>query len=235
MKLSELSPFPTFLKWEGAQIQLKPFSLRAITWAERFFFRPETDGFDRMNRILGNHEGQDVLFNSLIDIVYYLGFEGFDKIGFDSPDKIKAKVAESDKKMQILEEFKEKVEQIISDSFPKQPKRPEFKGGKRFEEITKGAGSTAQDNWDQIYVEFFRSGGMSIDDFMELTVKQIGPLISEIQHKRTEELHILSDLIHKKISIKKPRRQLPHVDFTEEDVTTFEKMHAKLVEQSRIH
>jgi hypothetical protein len=59
--------------------------------------------------------------------------------------------------------------------------------------------------------------------------------MQEIQFKKTEELNILSDLIHKKIAIKKARRQLPQLDFTEKDVETFEKMHKKLMEQSRIN
>jgi len=235
VRLSDLKPYPSYIEWDGEPVELKPFSLRSITWAERFFFRHGISGFERMNLILSNQEGQEVLFNTLIDIVYHLGESDFERLGIESAVDLKNKVAASAEKLEILKKFKDSVEQVILNSFPTSAKRPQFNGGKGFDEIGKGVKSRQSENWDQIYIEFFRTGGMTIDQFMDLTIKQIGPLMQEIQFKKTEELNILSDLIHKKIAIKKARRQLPQLDFTEDDVKTFEKMHKKLMEQSRIN
>ena len=235
MRLSDLIPHPVYVEWDGAPVEMKPFSLRSITWAERFFFDGQKDGFERMNQILANAEGQEVFLNTLIDIVYHLGESDLKRLGIASEVDLKNKIAASDKKLEILKTFKDAVEKTILSSFPTSAKRPEFQGGKKFDAISKGGKSRQPENWEQIYIEFFRTGGMTISEFMDLTMKQIGPLLQEIQYKKTEELNILSDLIHKKIAIKKARRQLPQLDFTEDDVKTFEKMHAKLMQQSRIN
>jgi len=225
-----------FVAWEGKPVELKPFSLRAVTWAERFFFREGIDGFERMNSILNNSEGQEIFFNSVIDIVYYLGEADFDKIGVGTPVILKIKVAKSEDKIEIIETFKTRLEEVLVNSFP-DPKqqRPEFKGGKQFDEINKGRKTSKPENWDQIYIAFYRAGGMTIDQFMKMTMRQISPLMDEIQHKHAEDLNLLSDLIHKKIAIKKPHRKQSEMDFTEKEVKTFEKMHQQLVEQSRIN
>lgn len=89
MNLSELSPYPVFIDWEGQAIKLKPFDLRAITWAERFFFKDGQNGFERMNHILSNPDDQNLIFNTLIDIVYYLGSENFKRIGILSAVELK--------------------------------------------------------------------------------------------------------------------------------------------------
>ncbi len=236
MRLSELCPFPVFVNWEGQPVEIKPFSLRAKTWAERFFFDGKIDGFERMNRILRNEEGQEVFFNSVIDIVYYLGIVDFEKIGVESSEILKNKIAESDDKLKIIENFKAGLEEILIESFPDpETKRPDFKGGKRFDEGRKQIEQKDPENWEQVYIEFYRAGGMSINSFMNLTARQINPLLKEIHHKKNEELNILSDLIHKKITVNKPQRQLATMDFTEKDVKTFEQMHQQLVEQSRIN
>ena len=167
--------------------------------------------------------------------MYYLGVQGFDDIGILSPCTLKRKIFDSKDRGKILLQFKKALEEVLVNSFPTSAKRPEFQGGKKFDAISKGTKSRQPENWEQIYIEFFRTGGMTIDKFMDLTMRQIGPLLQEIQYKKTEELNILSDLIHKKIAIKKARRQLPQLDFTEDDVKTFEKMHAKLMQQSRIN
>jgi hypothetical protein len=58
MELHELLPFPLSVEWEGQEIQLKPFDLRSMTWAERFFCLDDQGGFERMNETLKNKHGE---------------------------------------------------------------------------------------------------------------------------------------------------------------------------------
>jgi hypothetical protein len=240
MKLSDLEPFPVFIAWEGQPVELKPFCLRSIVWAERFFFDGKTDGFDRMNQILAGAEGQEVLFNTLIDIVYYLGESDFSGLGIKTPVELKLKIGESEKKLEIIGKFKDALEQVIAQSFPDPKKEdPKPQGGSIYEALRnqhkKQVTADKPNNWDQIYIAFFRAGGMSINEFMSLTMRQINPLLAEIQYKHNEDMNLLSELIHKKIKIKKPHRILPEMDFSEEDINGFERIHEKLVKEARIN
>lgn len=200
MKLSELNPFPIYINWEGTYVKLKPFSLRAITWAERFFFMDGIDGYERMNQILRNEEGEDIFFNSVIDIVYFLGYEGFEDVGISSPCVLKKKIAESDEKYEILLKFKIALEETISISFSKHKKEPEQTGGAIFEFIKRRDEQLQNEketkvNWDRIYIDFYRDGGMTIDQFFDLTPRQINILHREliyrqsVDHERNLNLH----------------------------------------------
>lgn len=289
MKLSDLIPFPVFISWEGQPIELKPFCLRSIVWAERFFFDGKTNGLERMNSILANAEGQEVFLNSVIDIVYYLGEKDFTKIGvesvvdlktsltgsidhatiitdtitqlieyrqqlFESHQFAKAEILsnEIDKAIEqaeslqqsdilgIISEFKTAVEQVIAQSFPDPKKEePEAKGGSIYEALKaqnrKQTGSQKHEIWDQIYIEFYRAGGSSVDEFMNLTMRQIQPLLNEIRYKESEKMSQLTESFAKRKFFKAPQRILPEMDFTAEDVENFGKIHAKLVEEARIH
>lgn len=77
MELSELNPFPVVIEWEGQEIELRSFDLKAITWADWFFDVEDGKGFSKMNENLSSPDPNLVL-NTILDIVYHLA-EGIDE------------------------------------------------------------------------------------------------------------------------------------------------------------
>jgi len=238
MNLEDLSPLKVFIGWEGESIKLKPFNLRAIVWAERFFFNGEKNGFERMNHILSGGEGEEALYNSIIDVIYFLGSDDFEYYNISCSVGLKNKVAESEHKSEIILEFTSGLEMVLLGSFPDATKETEVKGGKIFKQIQKNKkpdkAGINETNWGQIYTEFYQAGGMGIDQFMGMTMRQIGPLLEEIRFKKFEDLNLLSEIIQKKITIKKPKRKVVG-EFTNEDVSAFEKEHERLAKRGEIH
>ena len=75
---------------------------------------------------------------------------------------------------------------------------------------------------------------MTIDQFMDLTISQIEPLLEEIRFKKFEDLNLMSEIIHRKIAIKKPHRRVEE-EFTDEDIEAFEKEFEKLSRENRVN
>jgi len=238
MNLEDLSPLKTFITWKGESIKLKPFNLRAITWAERFFFKEGKSGFERMTSILRNEETEDVFFNTIIDIIYFLGKDEFEYYNIACPVGLKNKVVESEDMLKIMMEFKGGVEYVLLGSFPDAVKEKEVKGGKIFQQIQKNKkpdkAGINDTNWGQIYNEFYQAGGMTIDQFMDMTMRQIGPLLEEIRFKKFEDLNLLSEIVQKKISIKKPLRKVEE-EFSDEDIGAFQQEHERLTKRGEIN
>lgn len=231
MNLSDLNPFPVYINWEGEAIELKPFSLRTITWAERFFYVEGESGFDRMNRILTNPDDQNVLFNTIIDVVYYLGSEDFKVNG---PVELKKLVNENENLAVKLEEFKDGIQQVFKNSFPPQQKE-QATGGEIFKKLTqkKKEGVSNQTDWEQIYVAFYMAGGMSLDDFYNLTMKQIDYLYPEINYKISEAFSLQASIHGAKLKNAPRRKQ--REEFTPGEVAAFEKMHKELMKENKVN
>jgi len=237
MNLEDLSPLKVFIGWEGESIKLKPFNLRAIVWAERFFFNGEKNGFERMNHILSG-ECEEALYNSIIDVIYFLGSDDFEYYNISCSVGLKNKVAESEHKSEIILEFTSGLEMVLLGSFPDATKEAEVKGGKIFQQIQKNKkpdkAGINDTNWGQIYNEFYQAGGMTIDQFMDMTMRQIGPLLEEIRFKKFEDLNLLSEIVQKKISFKKPLRKVEE-EFSDEDIGAFQQEHERLTKRGEIN
>lgn len=252
MDLERFSPNPTFINWKGAAIKLRPFDLRAITWAERFFC-----GFDKMNANLSNDNDLNLVNNTLIDIVYHLGSDDFKKHGISNSLGLKLAITEtgrealdleyaiqaaimykltlSDKHkiklidekiakvkkiseelsnettVEILIEFRSAVQQSLLDSFPKKVDEAEYSGGAIFQFLMqKGEKEAAKEtNWPEIYAKFFAVGGMTIEQFYSLTMRQVDILSEEINLLKFEDFR--SDATIHGINPKKitgPKRKL---------------------------
>ena len=282
MILSDLSPFPASVDWEGNCIQLRPFDLRAITWAERFFSLEDENGFERMNEILRSDLDQNLTLNTVIDVVYHLGEIDLNKIKIQSASDFKQAIVKGGRAFENLEEvvlsasdyastikndsqreselkseiekaieylktnkqkriagviyeFQKALKEILEDSFPKKRKEPEVKGGEIYKKLTankkESRGST---NWDRVYIDFYRAGGMTIEQFFSLTMKQIDILHPELTYKDFEDLKFTAGLHGRKMSGNVTRRE-EQTEFTPEDVSAFEKMHERLTKEGRIN
>jgi hypothetical protein len=211
MYLNDLNPCPSCIDWDGHEIELKPFSLRSITWAERFFFKDNISGFQRMNEILSGKGDRNVFNNTVIDIVYYLS-SGFDQVGIKTVVDLKKTIAKRDDSREIINNFIKVIEQILVDSFPKRKEEPEQTGGaifqflkKQEEELKKEQGE--QDtNWAEIYINFFRAGGMALDEFYSLTMRQISELYPELIYQQMVEYGNQVEMHGRKLK-QKPRRK----------------------------
>jgi hypothetical protein len=113
MDLRHLCPYYEFVVWDEKPIKLRPFDLRAITWAERFFFKEEKSGLSRMYEIL-KADTTDTLFqNTVIDIVYHLGETGFVNCGFDDVSELKLALANDNKMLSIVDSAIETVSDYL--------------------------------------------------------------------------------------------------------------------------
>lgn len=231
MELHELNPFPVSIHWEGREITLKPFSLRSITWAERFFCIEGVGGFERMNRLLGNPENVEQFQDTVAEIIFHLS-EGFQDFGIHSADQLKETIRKKEDSDIIFLGMTEALNQIFIESFPdrKEERPPEFDGKKKL--IIKQKRKKEDSRWENIYAKMYLSGGLSLDKFYDLTMKQIESIMPEIRFIQIEDLSIESEIINKKMVYKRPQRQ---IDWSEDDEKVFEKMHEKLMEQNRIN
>jgi hypothetical protein len=280
MGLSELSPFPVFIDWEGQEIQLKPFDLRSVTWAERFFALENTGGFERMNAILRDTKNQAPLQNAVVEITHYLAGDQFSKIktfekrfrpakrtlkerfyafiglrlAEEKPGGIESYMAESGyistaeilkeeirnhkNKVNIFNGFIEAIHQTFENSFPKPEEKEEHTGGAIFQSIIakeEKARSEISVNWAQIYTKFFTAGGMTIEQFYSLTMKQVSVIGEELGYHNAEafrDMALANGIAPKRIKIPKRKEK---IDFTADDVAKFEKMHEKLMKGNGIN
>jgi hypothetical protein len=233
--LSELNPFPVYVIWEEEAIELKPFDLRAITWSERFFYYEGENGFDRMDRMLSDPKDQILLSNTILDVVYYLGIEDFQSVGVSCPVKLKNLLNKKEDYREILMHFGDELEQVFKNSFSPKIKGPEVKGGDVYKRLTGGesrGGITT--NWEQIYVAFYMAGGMSVDEFYKLTMKQIDILYPEINYKISEAFGIQASIYGRKLKNQPRRAQQEEKGFTEKDIAAFEKMHDQLMKDNKV-
>lgn len=237
MILSDFEPGPFCIDFEDATIKLKPFTLRCIAWAERFFYLDGINGFERMKKALNNEYGAELYQNAIVDVVYHLGKNEFRNIGYKNAEQLKGKIRE-DVNITAFVGFLNEIKKIFSECFLQQTERPEPKetGGDLYKKLTAGRRANKQkktENWDEIYMQFYRSGGMSIDTFLDMTHKQALILYRELLIQNHENLKRLSDVILRKIELKQIHRD--PIKFTEEDVSTFEKMHKILLDEKRIN
>ncbi len=235
MDLHELSPFPVYIQWEGKEIKLRPFDLRAITWAERFFCEEGKSGFERMNQILGDSSDIDLFTNTVVEIVFYLS-EGFESVGIHTARQLKEEIKKSEDRQLIFIGLKEALENVLLDSFPEKEEEPEVMGGAIYQMLKAREEKEKRKSvkWEQIYAEFFRAGGMSIEQFYSLTMKQIDGIYSELKIQHGEDLSKISRVVNERIVYKEPKRE-EKVKFTKEEVALFEKQHAELMKGNRIH
>jgi hypothetical protein len=235
--LSELNPYPVYVIWEEEAIELKPFDLRAITWAERFFYYEGENGFDRMNRLLTDQDNERELLNTVIDVVYYLGIEDFQAIGVSCPVGLKKLFNKKDDYRERLGEFGRALQQVFKNSFSQKKQEPETTGGDLYKKLTqnKNHGSGNKTDWEQIYVSFYMAGGMSINEFYKLTMKQIDCLYPEINYKISEEFSLKARMHGVKLKSQPRRRQQEEKGFTEKDIAAFEKMHNDLMKENKVN
>jgi hypothetical protein len=272
-----------FVDWEGTPIELRPFDLRAITWAERFFAKDEARGFDRMNKILSNFNDQTTLQNTIVDVVYHLGERDFKRVGvesvvelktalfkgpdysqldrafdtvdsyrillhechdYDRSEKIEAAMKQalefrnqpSINRLEKVDEFKDAVEEVIKNSFTESKPEPEQTGGAIFQMLKAREKSMTKprQHWEQIYTEFFLAGGMTVQDFISLTIKQINAILPEINFSKSKEVETQCDIHGLKLK-HRVRRKESDEDFSDANIPGFEKMHEKLMQGDGIN
>jgi len=190
MDLSEFSPFPVSVDWEGQEITLKPFDLRSMTWAERFFCLDDEGGFDRMNEILKNKHGEAAFQNAVIEIIFYLSGSGFQKHGIFTAKELKEDIRTHENKLKIFIDFRDTLSEILKTSNPeKVAPEPELTGGAIFEFFKAQEEEKHQPkiNWAQTYTKLYETGGMSIDEFYSLTIRQLFAIIEEITYLDGED------------------------------------------------
>ena len=223
MDPSEFSPYPIVIVWENQELELKPFDLRAITWAERFYFLDDQNGLERMHRILKNEEGEAAFQNAVIDIIHHLSCGGF---GIQASE-LKESVRAHEDRINIFNGFTTALNKTFSISFPQKKEEPELTGGAIFQffkdmEDEKGK-PESKTNWAQIYTKFYAAGGMTIDQFYGLTLKQIELINEELVFVNAESFRD-NAAVHgiPANKIKMPRRK-GKVDFSESNIADLEK------------
>lgn len=212
MELHEVSPFPLSVDWEGKEIPLKPFDLRAITWAERFFYLEGQGGYDRMNETLKNKYGEAAFQNTVVEIIFYLSGSQFQKFSIFTASELKKEIRNHENKVQIFSDFMAALAEIFKTSNPeKVAPEPELTGGAIFEFFKSQEQEEkpeAKINWAQIYTKLYVAGGISIDEFYSLTLRQVFLIIEEIGYLNAESFRdnaIVHGIPANKIKI--PRRK----------------------------
>jgi len=282
MGLSDFCPYPLSIEWNGLDITLKPFDLRAMSWSERFFSLDGQCGFERMGQTLKNEHGDIARENAIVEIVFHLAGDQFKKIkiykdgfkettvkrdwkerlfsrpwkplvkekpgepepcmiesGFIStPEILKEEIRNHKNKVEIFNGFVDKINKIINSSFTPQEEEEEPKGGSIFNALrAQSKGARKQDqviDWSPIYVELYSAGGMSIEQFLSLTPKQVDLLRQDIHCKRFDD-NEFNAKIHGMKMKGAPVRRGQQMKFSKEDIAEFEEIHSRLTEERRIN
>lgn len=187
-----------------------------------------------MNLLLTNPDNENELSNTIIDVGFFLGSEDFEKLGINGPVELKNLINEKEDYQEELKSFGDALQTVFKNSFPPQQKE-QVTGGEIFKKLThKKKGESAIDtDWEQIYVAFYMAGGMSLDEFYNLTMRQINYLYPEINYKISESFSIQAGIYGRKLKNKPQRKQ--QTEFTSHDIAAFEKMHHELMKENKVN
>lgn len=184
MDLVDLNPGPVLTKVGDLIFKLRLFDLRAVVWAESFFSESDRGGLNAMYYILNNPEKWRVFSSTVADVAFYLA----ENMEIKTPEGFKEKINESknpDKISKNIAHLHQSIFEVLKKSFPNQ-KKISLSGGEIFQKTAKQEDQKPT-NWARVYADFYRLGGISIDQFYSLTMRQIDAIHSNIDEGRTRE------------------------------------------------
>ena len=180
MDLVDLNPGAINTSVGGTVFKLRLFDLKAVVWAESFFSESDRGGLNAMYYILGDPDKWNVFSSSVMDIAFYLSEDSEIKTRGELRDKIN-----TSNPSQAIAILQKSISEVLKKSFP-QGEKTEITGGDIFKKATQSEEKKPV-NWARVYADFYRFGGMTIDQFYSMTMLQIDAINSQIDDGRTRE------------------------------------------------
>ena len=227
MDLVDLYSGSVFTRVGDLIFKLRLFDLHAVVWAESFFSESDKGGLNVMYHVLGDIDNWRVFSSSVADIAFYLA----EDLEIKTPEEFKEKINESNPTESIAY-LSESIKKVLKKSFPKN-KKTVIDGGEIFKNATKNEEQKPTD-WAKIYADFYRFGGMTIDQFYSLTMAQVDEIYKEIDFGRTKEkielmqFHCSIKGVKKENWPKMPKKQDPEKEINEDEIKRRQEEHEKL-------
>ena len=180
MDLVDLNPGAIYTSVGETVFKLRLFDLKAVVWAESFFSESDRGGLNAMHYVLGNPDNWKVFSSSVADIAFYLAHD----LEAKTPAEFKELINGSNPS-QAIAILQKSISEVLKKSFP-QGEKTEITGGDIFNKATQSEEKKPV-NWAKIYADFYRFGGMAIDQFYSMTMTQIDAIYSQIDEGRTRE------------------------------------------------
>ena len=180
MDLVDLNPGPVLTRVGETVFKLRLFDLKAVVWAESFFSESDRGGLNAMHYVLNNPDNWNVFSSSVTDIAFYLA------------EDLEPKTQEEFRKLinasnpsQAIAILQKSISEVLKKSFP-QGEKTAISGGEIFNKTIQNEGKQSTD-WSKVYADFYRFGGMTVDQFYSMTMTQIDSIYSQIDESRTRE------------------------------------------------
>lgn len=180
MNLVDLNPGPVYTSVGDTIFKLRLFDLNAGVWAESFFSESDRGGLNAMYQIINDPNNWRVFSSSIADIAFYLA----DDLEIKTPEEFKEKINVSNPS-QAIAVLSKSISKVLEKSFP-QGEKNAIAGGEVFNKAVQNE-EQKPTNWAKIYADFYRFGGMTIDQFYSMTMRQIDAIYSQIDEGRTRE------------------------------------------------
>ena len=210
MSLHDLKPPKVHVVLGGCNLvfTLRPFDLTAIAWADLVYEDQNGSGFDNLKKILSSSDNPGYGL-ALANTCYHLSSIGLLNSEINTVEEFAERINNSNDKNDVVV-LNNKLSEVFKNSFPEKIDEPELTGGAIFEYF-KSMEAEKQDieiNWAETYMRIYAVGGMSIDEFYKLTIKQIGIISEEIGYLKAYDFRD-NAMIHgiPANKIKVPRRK----------------------------
>jgi len=180
MDLVGLNPCHVLTSVGDLAFRLRYFDLRAVVWAESFFSNEDRGELNVMYYVLDHPEEWDKFAPTVANIAFYLS-EGLEIKTFEEfAEKINA--SNASRATAIL---KKAIDEVLERSFPV-CKKDVVTGGEIFNKSVQNKDQKSTD-WANIYADFYRFGGMTLDQFYSLTMLQVDAIYTQIVESQTRE------------------------------------------------
>lgn len=180
MDLIDLNPGAVLTRVGEVIFKLRLFDLNAVVWAESFFSESDRGGLNAMHYILGDHDNWRVFSSTVADIAFYLA----EDLDVKTPAEFKTLI-NGPNPSQAIAILHKSISEVLKKSFP-QGKKDVISGGEIFNKATQSEGEQSTD-WGKVYSDFYRFGGMTIDQFYCMTMFQIDEIYSKIDEGKKGE------------------------------------------------
>jgi hypothetical protein len=227
MDLIDLNPGPVLTRVGDLIFKLRLFDLRAVVWAESFFSESDRGGLNAMYYILNNPEKWNVFSSTVADVAFYLA----EDLAIKTPEEFKKKINVSNPP-QAIAILNQSITEVLEKSFPKGNKTA-ITGGELFKKAVQNEEQKKTD-WANVYAEFYRAGGISIDRFYSLTMLQIDAIYRRIDEGRTREkienMQFQCSIhgIKKQNWPKMPQRKIETKEIDQDEIKRRQEEHKKL-------
>lgn len=227
MDLVNLNPNPVLTRVGDLIFKLRLFDLNAVVWAESFFSESDRGGLNAMYYILNNFENWKVFASSVADIAFYLA----EDLEIKTPEKFKEAINASNPSQSIAF-LSKSISEVLEKSFP-QGNKTVISGGEIFNKATQNEEQKPTD-WAKVYADFYRFGGMTLEQFYSLTMRQIDAIYIRIDEGMTREKVELMQFdcsihgVKKQNWPKMPQRKVETKEVDEDEIKRRQEEHEKL-------